>query len=95
MKLKNLILLVDKSDPQEPCYQELSDELGLDSFYLNSDIYNESSLVYYPLMKWRCTDTFVGTNLYFLKGEFVGQCQKDLPRTEKCVLIAVPEKDLE
>jgi hypothetical protein len=67
MKIRDLLSSLDKSDPQEPD-EELFSEVKVDYYAHHKD---PDTLKYYWLSANYCTDTWVGTRVYFLKEELV------------------------
>lgn len=74
MKLWEAIYSIDRSQSNtvRPDLEHFCEVLGLDrwDYGSNEDVF-EARMTAYWLNNWCCTDTTVGTRVYFLDGEFV------------------------
>jgi hypothetical protein len=67
MKLSEAIYKVDRSDPQWPDVEIFARDLGLEAYGLDSEFAERVKGHY--LAKWMCTDTWVGTQVFYLDDE--------------------------
>ena len=86
MKLSEILEKLDRSDSKKYCddFYEIRRSLDLDSYednYIHSQDYSNPALHYFWLESWLCTDTHVGTRVYFLEDEAVAVSQQE---SRKC-----------
>lgn len=82
MKIIDALKNVDKSNP---CYLDIDDlanELQLYTATMNYEVIEQRLKEYY-LMKWYCTDTWVGVSAIYLDGELVGCITQNARKAEK------------
>lgn len=84
MKLSEAITRVNKKDIED-CYEIeiFSRILGLDYYGYVTSIPQHLKCVY--LTKWMCTDTWVGTRVYFLDDEPVAISYQSARKSDECV----------
>jgi hypothetical protein len=70
MKIKEVIERINKKNPDLYAIDTLAKEFGIDIDYKKCDNGN-TNLVSYWLECWYCTDTWVGTQFYFLDDKFI------------------------
>lgn len=71
MKIKDIIKNIDKSEENRDLWNDcrpLSDALGFEDDFYDSDVLDARFKVYW-LEKWLCTDSHVGTRVYFFDDE--------------------------
>lgn len=66
--LRKLISEINKSNKTDPSWERLADIFNIYDLYWSDD----PRLKCYFIKKWYCTDTYVGTTVYFLDNEFIG-----------------------
>ena len=65
--IRKIISEIDKTKEFEPSWEELADIFNVNDLYWSDD----TRLKCYFIKKWYCTDSYVGTRVYFLDDEFV------------------------
>lgn len=85
MKLSEAIARINKADI-DACYdtEVFNNALGLSYYGYNTEIIS-SRLKYVFLVKWICTDTWVGTRVYFLDETPVAVSYQSARKNDECV----------
>lgn len=77
MKLLEALRNVDRSDPVFPDVEEIASDLDLNVWYSDLPSDHEERLKAYWLIKWNCTDTWVGVKAIYFDGTLVGMSKQD------------------